>query len=65
MLRVFSVDEEGELSDDGEPDVVGSDDEVVVIVVSLDDGVNEAVGAGVKNWREVVVKRGVDHGTLG
>lgn len=65
MLCVLSVEEEGELGDDGEPDVVRSDDEVMVVVVGLNDSVDEAVGAGMKNWRKVVVERRMDHGTLG
>jgi len=37
------VDVEAELGEDGEPDVVGPEDEVVVLVVGGEGGVDEAV----------------------
>lgn len=39
------VDEEVELAEDGEPDVVGADDQCVVVVVRAEYGVEETVGA--------------------
>jgi hypothetical protein len=44
-LRV-GVDEEVELAEDGEPDVVGTDDQRVVLVVCGDYRVDEAVVVG-------------------
>jgi len=41
------VDVEAELREDGEPDVVGADAEVLVLVAGHDGGVDEAVGGGV------------------
>ncbi len=43
----MGVDVEAELREDGEPDVVGAEAEVVVLVVGHDGGVDEAVGGGV------------------
>jgi len=40
------VDVGAELGEDGEPDVFGADDEVVVLVVGFDAGVEEAVFGG-------------------
>ena len=44
----MDTDVTAELGEDGEPDVFGADDEVVVLVVGVDGAFDEAVGGGVE-----------------
>lgn len=46
--KLFSVciDEEAHLCEDGEPDILGAEDEVVVAAVGMVSGPDEAVGGG-------------------
>ena len=44
----MGIDVTAELDEDGKPDVVGADDEAVVLVVGVDGGFDEAVGGGVE-----------------
>ena len=42
----MGIDVTAELGEDGEPDVFGAEDEVVVLVVGVDGGFDEAAGGG-------------------
>lgn len=44
----MGIDVTAELGEDGKPDVFGAEDEVVVLVVGVDGGFDEAVGGGVE-----------------
>ena len=50
-----AVDEKAELRQDGDPNVVGTDDECAVSVVRLDHCVNESVSS----WDDVSHCRGI------
>jgi len=40
------VDVQAQLNEDGEPDIVGSNDKMVVLVVGVDSGIDEAIALG-------------------
>ena len=44
----MDIDVTAELGEDGKPDVVGADDEVVVLVIGVYGGFDAAVGGGVE-----------------
>lgn len=53
LLRVF-VDVQAQLYEDGEPDIIGSNDKMVVLVVGVDSGVDEAIALGADGVIEIV-----------
>ena len=61
MAQVFGVgvDVDGELAEDGEPDVFGSDLQVVMEVVGSDGAVDEAVSGRLDE--DVVVAGGLEN----